>query len=362
MIMSKPIRVLFLMEDLCFGGTQRQTLELVRRLDRSRFSPVMLVLTGSTDLDAIAHEADIPVTYLNSSRRVSPFFWLKLPSAIRALAPDLIIPCTALPNIWGRIWGRVFDIPVLGTCRGGGGPKRQHERWLWRLTKKIICNSQPLFDALCGLGVPKEHLLCIPNGVDIDFFRPDANPPSKRSPVLLCVARLAADKDHITLFRAFEHILKDKPDARLHVVGDGPEEGTLKAWASEHPAVGAQIKFIPGTSDVRPHYASASAFVLSSVREGLPNVLLEAMSCALPVCATSVGGIPSIVHDGETGFLSSSRDAEALARNCLRLLKSPDLCDAMGRKGRKLIEGSYSFENMVRTHEAAIRESCGSHA
>ncbi|MCR5561949.1 MAG: glycosyltransferase [Desulfovibrio sp.] len=358
--MSKPIRVLFLMEDLCFGGTQRQTVELVLRLDRARFSPVMLVLTGKTDLDAVVRDAGIPVTYLNSSRRVSLFFWVRLASSIRALAPDLIIPCTALPNIWGRIWGKVLSIPVLGTCRGGGGPKRQHERWLWRLTQKIICNSRPLFDDLCALGIPKEHLLCIPNGVDTDFFMPDNCPPSKRSPVLLCVARLAEDKDHLTLFRAFKRILKVKPDVRLRLVGDGPEEGALKAWAKDHLAtVGAQMDFIPGTADVRPHYASARAFVLSSVREGLPNVLLEAMSCGLPVCATSVGGIPSIVHEGKTGFLSSSGDDETFASNCLRLLESPDLCDAMGRAGRKLIEEGYSFATMVRAHEDAILKLYG---
>ena len=349
--MTRPLNVLFLMEDLCFGGTQRQTLELARRLDRKRFSPARLTLTGATDLDSAARDAGIGLTHLGASRSAAPFFFLRLAPALRRAAPDILVPCTALPNIWGRIWGRALDVPVVvGTCRGGGGPKRQHERWFWRLTRHMVCNSEALFRTLQGLGVPAGHLSYIPNGVDVDFFRPGENPPSAREPVILCVARLARDKDHLTLLRAFELILQSRPEARLRIVGDGPEEAALKQWAREHPA-GARVDFFPGGMDMREHYAAARLFALASVREGQPNVILEAMSCGLPVCATAVGGIPRLVEENGNGFLSAAGDARALARNCLRLLDDPQSGDALGRAGRLRVERDFSFTSMVDAHQ-----------
>lgn len=187
--MSKALNVLFLMEDLCFGGTQRQTLELARRLDRTCFIPSMLTLTGETDLDATAREAGIALRHMGTSRRVAPFFFLRLGRALLRAAPDILVPCTALPNIWGRLWGRhrrSWAPVILGTCRGGGSLKRQHERFLWRLTDHLICNSEALQEALQNLGVPAQRVSYIPNGVDTGWFTPGTDAPSQREPILLC--------------------------------------------------------------------------------------------------------------------------------------------------------------------------------
>lgn len=349
--MAHVMRILFLMEDLCFGGTQRQMLELAARLDRSRFAPVMLTLTGPTDLDGLARQAGIEVHNLGRDRRLAPFFFGRVGPALRRLRPDVLVPCTALPNIWGRLWGRALGLPVLGTVRGGGGPKRQHERFLWRLAQHIVCNSEALRDVLQGLGVPAGRLSYVPNGVDTEVFRAPAAPVSGRPPQLLCVARLAADKDHPTLLRAFARVLERHPDAVLRLVGDGPEESRLRQWAAAHPA-GARVEFVPGRPDVRDEYAQARLFVLSSVREGQPNVLLEAMSCGLPLCATAVGGIPRLITDGENGFLCGPGDDAALARHICRLLEDPALGDRLGQAGRERAVRDFSFARMVAAHEA----------
>lgn len=356
--MAYLMRILFLMEDLCYGGTQRQMLELARRLDRSRFAPIMLTLTGPTDLDAVAREAGIEVHHLGRGRRPAPFFFARLGPALRALRPHVLVPCTALPNIWGRLWGRALGLPVLGTVRGGGGPKRQHERFLWRLTRHMVCNSEALRDVLYGLGVPAAHVTCIPNGVDTAHFAAPASPVSSRPPHILCVARLAGDKDHVTLFRAFARVLERHPGAVLRLVGDGPEEARLRQWASAH-AAGGRIEFLPGRPDVRDEYARARLFALTSVREGQPNVLLEAMSCGLPLCATAVGGIPRLVTPGENGFLVEAGDDAALAAHMCRLLDDPALGDRLGRAGRERVERDFSFARMVSAHEALFARLAG---
>lgn len=349
--MAHVMRILFLMEDLCYGGTQRQMLELAGRLDRSRFAPVMLTFTGPTDLDDLARQAGIEVHTLGHDRRLAPLFFARVGAALRRLRPDVLVPCTALPNIWGRIWGRALGLPVLGTVRGGGGPRRQHERFLWWLAQHIVCNSEALREVLRGLGVPSDRLSYVPNGVDTDMFRAPVTPVSARPPLLLCVARLAGDKDHPTLLRAFARVLERHPDAMLRLVGDGPEEGRLRQWAAAHPA-GKRVEFVPGRPDVREEYAQARLFVLSSVREGQPNVLLEAMSCGLPLCATAVGGIPRLISAGENGFLCESGDDAALAGHICRLLDDPSLGDRLGRAGRERVVRDFSFARMVDAHEA----------
>ena len=253
--MAHVMRILFLMEDLCFGGTQRQMLELAARLDRSRFAPVMLTLTGPTDLDGLARQAGIEVHNLGRDRRLAPFFFGRVGPALRRLRPDVLVPCTALPNIWGRLWGRALGLPVLGTVRGGGGPKRQHERFLWRLAQHIVCNSEALRDVLQGLGVPAGRLSYVPNGVDTEVFRAPAAPVSGRPPQLLCVARLAADKDHPTLLRAFARVLERHPDAVLRLVGrraGGEPPASVGRRASGRGAGGVRARTPGRAGRVRP--------------------------------------------------------------------------------------------------------------
>lgn len=348
MSLRRPLRVLFLLEDLCYGGTQKQNLALAARLDRSRFAPAILTLTGPTDMDASVQ--DMPLRHMGATRSVAPVFFLRLAGFLRELAPDLLVACTALPNIWGRIWGRALRLPVIvGTCRGGGALARQHERFLWRLADGIVCNSRPLRDSLLALGLPGERLAWIGNGVDAEHFQ---NAGVRRAgSLIVSVARLAKDKDHMTLLKAFAMLAPEFPAARLRLVGDGPEQGCLRAWSAMNlaPGIASRVEFCGACQDPAPHYAAADIFALSSVREGQPNAILEAMSSELPVCATDVGGIPELVTDN--GLLCPPGDAAALAVNLRLLLGNGELRRRMGASGRQRVVRDFSFAAMTSRHE-----------
>lgn len=347
--MRKPLKTLFLLEDLCFGGTQKQNLALACGMDRERFSPLILTLSGPTDLDQKAIDQGIQPMHLGSSRKTAPFFFLRLASKLAELKPDILVPCTALPNIWGRIWGKILGIPVIiGTCRGGGAPFRQHERFLWHLCDHIVCNSQALAAAMRARGAPQNHLSFIPNGVDSDYFCPAKTTPGK--PLVVCVARLAGDKDHATLLKAFEIVAKKIPEARLRLVGEGPEAEKLRKLAAKMP-VAQNIEFAGASSNPLPHYQQAAVFALSSAREGQPNVILEAMSCGVPVCATNVGGIPALVGQNETGLLSEAGDFRTLAKNLLQILENPEYGKKLGNAGRERVKQGFSFTAMINAHQ-----------
>lgn len=347
--MRRPLKTLFLLEDLCFGGTQKQNLALACGMDRERFSPEILTLTGPTDLDQKAVEQGIRPMHMGSSRKAAPLFFLRLASKLARIKPDILVPCTALPNIWGRIWGKILGIPVIiGTCRGGGAPCRQHERFTWHLCDHIVCNSQALVAAMRERGTPLNHLSFIPNGVDSDYFCPARTPPC--NPLVVCVARLAGDKDHATLLKAFEIVSGKIPEARLRLVGVGPEEEKLRKLAAEMP-VAKSIEFAGASSNPLPHYQQAAVFALSSTREGQPNAILEAMSCGVPVCATNVGGIPDLVGQNEAGLLSGAGDFRALAKNLLQILDNPEYGKKLGNAGRERVKQDFSFTAMINAHQ-----------
>ncbi|MBI4644646.1 MAG: glycosyltransferase family 4 protein, partial [Deltaproteobacteria bacterium] len=140
------------------------------------------------------------------------------------------------------------------------------------------------------------------------------------------------------------------PDAQLWLVGDGPRKQALERLAHQILPPG-KVRFLPGQTDLRPLFAQAALFVLSSRPEAFPNVVLEAMAMSLPVVATRVGGLPEMVYPGETGWLAPPGDAPALAAAMSQLLAAPEICETFGRAGRERVERDFSLSAMVRSHE-----------
>ncbi len=347
-----PARVVFLLEDLEFGGTQRQALELARRLDRRRFQVELWVLRAGDDLAPVARDYELPVVWLARSGWVGPQSLLSLGKRLWAHPPDLLMLLTVVPNIWGRLWGRLAGVPVIvGNCRGGAAPWRQHERWLWPCADHLLCNSALLKDFLTSrYGLPPQRITVAVNGVDTDFFQPNPNGRPPGPPVLLSVARLVPDKDHDTLLKAFAHVSPHHPDAQLWLVGNGPRREVLEQQA-RNLGLAARVKFMPPEHDLRPLYQRADLFVLSSRAEALPNVILEAMAAGLPVVATRVGGVPEAVVPEATGLLVSPGDDAGLAAALGRLLDDPEARRAMGRQARGRVLGHFSFPAMVSRHQ-----------
>jgi glycosyltransferase involved in cell wall biosynthesis len=352
---GRPARLVFLLQDLKFGGTQRQALELARRLDPSRFQVEVWRLATGDELAPLARDWGIALVRLGRQERVGPAALARLWLRLKQQPVDLLMALTVVPNIWGRVLGRLARVPVIvGNCRGGGAPWRQHERWLWGLAHHLVCNSRALSRVLTlDCGVPEARLSVIPNGVDTDYFQPAPEAPRPYPGVVLCVARMVPDKDHETLIRAFALAAPAFPQAQLWLVGDGPGLA-----ASQHLAAAAlppgSFRFIPPQADLRPQFRQAGLLALSSRTEALPNVVLEAMAAGLPVAATAVGGVPELVTPGQTGWLAAAGDVPGLAGALGRLLGSPEQCRTFGRAGRQRVERDFSLKTMARRYENVL--------
>ncbi len=346
----RPIKTILLLQDLLLGGTQRHALELAKRLDPARFDAEIWTLMGGDDFLPKAREYGLTVRRLATGAAVGPSGLWGLWRGLGRVRPDVLMALTVVPNIWGRVFGRLRRVPaVIANCRGGDDLWRQHESVLRPLAHHHICNSRALEQALTGrYGLPPGRVDVIPTGVDTRHFAPR---PGEREaePVILCLARLAPVKGHETLIRAFEAVHPRHPRARLRLVGDGELREQLSRRIGESPAR-ERIELLPGTLDPAGHYARASLAALSSVNEGMPNVLLEAMAMGLPCVGTDVGGVGEVIRHGRTGLVVPGGDFEAYAAALDRLLASEEERLGMGEEGRRIAVAEHSLDAVAARH------------
>jgi glycosyltransferase involved in cell wall biosynthesis len=228
----------------------------------------------------------------------------------------------------------------------------------------VICVSEDLHARCLECGVKPERCVLIENAIDTDEFRRgDSSPAEARRALGLpgdrfligAVGRLSEEKAFDILIRAVAGMHAAGRDAGLVIIGEGDQEPRLRALVAELGAA-ERIQLLGYRPDVRGLYQAMDAFALSSYREGLPNVLLEAMALELPVVATRVAGIPRLIQDGENGLLVEAGTVGALADALARLIDDPVLRRRLGRAGRATIEARYSFrERMARI--AALYDS-----
>lgn len=232
---------------------------------------------------------------------------------------------------------RWFNRPLTITARGTDLnliPRytlpRQMIRWAARRADASIGVCKALVEVLRGLGIPSDRLHVMRNGVDLERFHPVAAAEARRHlavggcPLLLSVGHLIERKGHHLVIEALAKLGGAYPDARLMIVGEGPERASLETLAHR---LGVRdrvtlVGSVPNT-DLYMWYSAADLVVLASSREGWANVLLESMACGTPVIATNIWGTPEVVATPDVGRLVDQRNAEAIAGALLGALAWP---------------------------------------
>lgn len=353
----KPIRIAVLLQDLEFGGTQRYAIHLLKHLSKDLFKAELWVLRGGSDMVPAAEEAGISIRHLSHDTRVSPASLAALARRLLTDRPEILYTLTVVPNIWGRVFGRIARVPVVVSGYRNLLP-RQHERWLWRLSDKIICNAEILKRVMVSkFLVDPERIAVVPNAVDTDFFKPKQD-ESRKSKTVLFMGRLVAEKDPLNLLEGFRLAAREVPDATLDIVGNGPLKPKIEERIRDY-YLESRIRLLPATADVRPAFSKASVFTLPSASEASPNVVIEAMAMGLPVVGTRVGGIPELIENGRTGILVNPGDPRGLADALTSLLTSNDRGSEMGQAGRKRVLAHHSLEYMVSRTEEVLLEAAG---
>lgn len=358
------------------AGAATATQQIARALRRLGHRPVVLTARFG-DLAGTSDEEGIRVVRIasrrkrreSSSPREMASFILAAGPMVRALVRqeriDGIIAFFSIPGGPLAWWAaRPTRIPYVVSLRGGDVPgtepglRRIHgilagiRRLILRRASKVVANSEGL-KKLSEAADPVP-VIVIPNGVDTAFFRPPVQrPDSGETPFrILFVGRFQEQKNLGWLLREFAILDRELPDRlTLDLVGSGPLEASLKNLA-EKLGIASRLRWHGWTSraDLRAFYQAASVLVNPSRYEGMPNVVLEAMACGLPVVASAVAGNDAVVRDGETGFLVPLDDPESLRTALRRLQADPVRACTLGRAARVRAETEFSWSRVAQSY------------
>jgi glycosyltransferase involved in cell wall biosynthesis len=226
-------------------------------------------------------------------------------------------------------------------------------RWKYRQVDCFLCASDAIRQMLISDGVPAARAVTVHEGIDLE--RVEAAPPANlhaelwlphHAPIVGNVAALVPHKGQRHLIEAARLVLPQVPDARFVIAGEGELRPALERQIKDHH-LEKHVLLAGFRPDVLSLHKAFDIFVMSSVTEGLGTSLLDAMAAGKPVVATTAGGIPEVVVDGETGFLVPPRDHDAMAGAIVKLLKDEALRHRMGEAGRARVRTIFSAERMV---------------
>ena len=224
------------------------------------------------------------------------------------------------------------------------------DRFCLPFYEKVFCVSPDLYQLCRRTGVPASRCELLENGVDLeDYVRKQTVAEAKRALgfdpgrlVIGAVGRLSPEKGFDLLIRAVASLLQEGLEASLVIVGDGAQQAALAGLAAE---LGCEkhVHLVGYQANTSRWYEAMDVFALSSLREGLPNVLLEAMALQVPVVATRIAGVPRLIESETNGLLVEPGRPEELASALGRLAQSPELRARLQTAGRATVERRFSF-------------------
>jgi glycosyltransferase involved in cell wall biosynthesis len=371
---------------MVLGGAQENTLLTVEGLGRLERFEVTLA-TGESGgpegnlLDRAGATTRL-VVVPELRRAVNPVFdalalW-KLYRLIRRGRYDIVHTHSSKAGILGRVAAWLARTPVIvHTIHGVSFHDRQPpvvrrmwlvlERLTARVSDHLISVSSTAVDESVAAGVaPRERFSTIRSGMELDWFL-DANGDGAAArrelglpagaPVVGKVARLFPLKGHDELLDAWPAVLARHPDARLLLVGDGILLEPLRARARSAGVLDSIVfaGLVP-RERIPAMLSTMDVLVHTSLREGLPRVLAQALAMGRPCVSFALDGAPEVVLDGETGYLAEPGDSAGLAEAIARLLSDPGLRARMGAAGRRLVDPAFRAETMVQEIAALYDE------
>lgn len=276
-------------------------------------------------------------------------------------------------NVLGLLLRRFWPMHLVTTVHGWGvtGGRRSFyyalDRGCLRFYERVICVSQDLLGRCIENGVERERCRLVENAIDTEQFsrRSDRDEAKRRlgftpGRILIgAVGRLSCEKGFDRLIAAVDSLLKDGHQLELCIVGDGDERSHLDRQIATLGRQG-RIRLVGFQSDTIEWYHAMDVYVLSSLREGLPNVLLEAMALKVPVVATRIAGVPTLVRDGENGLLVEPDDVGELCQALGTIAKNDALRERLADAGRATVETKYNFVMRMEKMRAIYDELIGS--
>jgi L-malate glycosyltransferase len=378
---TKKPRVLHLITSFEVGGTERQAVELLKRIDCRRFDVSLAALR----LEGPLYQEVAPIFPRVPQFPLTSFYNANAAKQLMRLRDWMIRKQVEIlhahdfyAGLLGAAAARLAGVLVIACQRHMRLSDRRVHEWGTRLTHRlahrVLVNSEAIRDHLLAGGhIAPEKIVVIRNGLSAAVERAvlDGDGRAKRRSALLrelnldegakligLVARLQPVKGHRYFIEAAGRIAAVEPKAHFLLVGDGALRGEIEEQAAR-AGVNDRVHLLGARNDAALIAAGFDVAVSASLSEGLSNAVMEAMAAGAPVVATAVGGTTELVIDDATGFLAPPADADALARRILDALRDPEWSARMAVQGRRRIFGLFSMRRMVESVEQLYDEMEG---
>jgi glycosyltransferase involved in cell wall biosynthesis len=354
------VRIMYIIDSLKFGGAEMLLLAMVRQYAAEHDISVVYFTPGPLEDDIRA--LNVPVHRISTRGMKDPRVIPRLVAMMRQEKPDVVHTHLSKSDVAGLMAAAMAGVPARISSIHNVDPWRQKKllsevmkQWTKTCHHMIAVSEGVREYVLEWSDYPPEKITTIDNGIDLGRFDPATVSPIDKMQfgipedalTVSMVARLEESKGHHILLEAAAKVVKAMPSVYFMIVGDGHLRPALEA---QRDSLGLQdnVIFTGVQRDIPGVMRAVDIITFSSLWEGLPVALLEAMAMANPVVSTSVGGIPKVITDGEDGLLVPKEDADALATKLLKVLYDNDLRAHMGQNARQTIEREYSSAAMHR--------------
>ncbi|MBU0679592.1 MAG: glycosyltransferase [Verrucomicrobia bacterium] len=349
------MKILILMESEKLSGPAKNLLQTLRLLDgKAEFILATFVRGGQESIPFIeqAEAMGFSVRVLRERFRYDPSCIGQLYKLIREERPDIL----QIHNTKSRLYAFVLQssvafiraIPAVCFFHGETWIDRKQlfynrlDRFLFRMAKHVVVVVESQVDLLAGWGVARNSITVLHNAIRIKDVAPKTVPQGKK--VLLSVGRHSQEKGHLILIKAIEKVVRSgQQDFVLKLVGEGPDTPALRQYVHDN-SLGEWVSFEGYQDDPERYYRVADLFLLPSLSEGMPNVLLEAGLFRLPMISFAVGGIPNIFTDGEEIFLLEEKNETVLSEAIQSYLNEPGPFLQRAERARQRVERDYNME------------------
>ncbi len=354
------VKILYVDTETVWRGGQEQLLGLMLGMQRLGIRIALATPAGSP-LGRRSRDEGIEVVDFPQRFELSISAFFRFLGLLRRTGCGILHFNTPKPILVGCLAGRLVGVKVMVASRRVNFPLKTRLSVLKYnlLLDRVFTVSASIRATLVNLGVHAELVEVIYEGVDlatVDALQTDYRlPPALKGPIIGTVAHLSMEKGHVTLLRAARMLKEKKLDFSLVIVGGGELREMLETLAGEL-GLTEQVMFTGFRPDSDALMKQFDIFCLPSLSEGLSSAILAAMAFGLPVVSTTVGGIPELVLNGETGYLVEPEDPESLAQALETLLCNLDARHEFGEAGHRRIESQFTqCQKLQATRDAYLR-------
>lgn len=361
-----PLRLLAIIEAYSITGPAKNLLEFARQGRKENILTAIVTFTRGVKQNfftTAVRDEGIPLAVIEERGPFDPQCLRALQVAAAGFRPDIIQTHAVKSHFLARLAALPSQAPWVAFHHGYTWPTlktrayNQLDRWSLRCARKVLTVSKPFRDELAAIGIRPERIEIVHNAILADWGAPASSLQERMelrfqsgipldAKVVIIVGRLSREKGHSTLLAAFNrvrHLIR----AHLIIVGDGPERSRIEEKITclglkNHVTLTGYQCF------TKPWYAIADVAVLSSLTEGSPNALLEAMAASIPVVTTAVGGVPEIVTDGESALVVPPEDPEKMSAAITHVLTDADVAARLTKSSSELIRERYTPDARMR--------------